>query len=171
MRWLICVASCWCLYMYIWYLAFFEFVPNTSAWVLTPTVFLFFLYWVQVMCHIHFDWIAKLTVFCLSPVTSSVATSWDSAITNTDVDVDVLLVTWLYLHVDNAYRLGIVLYSKLNKRTSHWKCHYVTSDNRAFTKDLYSDGCLHDNIGENLRSQTLKKLGPTGWNCLTPCTK
>ena len=30
--------------------------------------------------------------------------------------------SWLlssYLHIDNAYRLGIVVYSKLNKRTSH----------------------------------------------------
>ena len=36
-----------------------------------------------------------------------------STIGNMNVDVDVLLVTWLYLQ-DNAYRLGIVVYSKLN---------------------------------------------------------
>jgi len=39
------------------------------------------------------------------------------------------------------------------------KVSYVASDYRAFTKDQYSDGCLHDNIeGENYRSQTLKKI-------------
>ena len=121
--------------------------------------------------HVPYSFWMNSQAHCVLPVTCHIiCTSWDSTITNTDVDVDVLLVTWLHLHVDNAYRLGIVLYSKLNKRTSHWKCHYVTSDNRAFTKDLYSDGCLHDNIeGENLRSQTLKKMGPAGWNCLTPC--
>ena len=57
---------------------------------------------------------------------------------------------WLleYLHIDNPYRLGTVVNSMVNKHTSHFiqmKVSYVASDYRAFTKDLYSDGCLHNN--------------------------
>ena len=44
------------------------------------------------------------------------------AISNTNVDVDVvLLVTWSYMHIDNAYRLGIVVYSKQVHKSG--KCH------------------------------------------------
>ena len=49
-----------------------------------------------------------------------------SAISDTNVDVNALLVTWLCMHIDNAYRLGIVVHSKLNQRTSplsNWKRH------------------------------------------------
>ena len=73
--------------------------------------------------------------------------------------IDVLLVTWLNMHIDNAYRLGIV---KLNKSFIRLQVSYVASVYKASTKDLYSDGCLHDNLeGESYYSfQTLKKLGP-----------
>ena len=41
-----------------------------------------------------------------------------SAIGNTDVAWnESYMVTWLYLEMDNAYRLGTVVYSKLNKYT------------------------------------------------------
>ena len=41
-----------------------------------------------------------------------------SAISNTDVAWnESYMVTWLYSQMDNAYRLGTVVYSKLNKCT------------------------------------------------------
>ena len=54
------------------------------------------------------------------------------------------------------------MYSKLNKSFIQLKVSYVASVYKAFTKDLYSDGCLHNNLeGESYYSfQTLKKLGP-----------
>ena len=54
---------------------------------------------------------------------------------------------------------GIVVYSFIQLKVSYI-CVYITSDYRAFTEDLYSDGCLHDNIeGESHSFQTLNEMG------------
>ena len=56
---------------------------------------------------------------------------------------------------------GIIVYSFIQLKVSYIYV-YITSDYRAFTEDLYSDGCicLHDNIeGESYSFQTLNEMG------------